>query len=154
MPEEIIPEEESLPIDEAKDVSTKFKLGPPPLSVQDVQRDETKKSLTISKKAIVDDVKTVAKQNSDGIKTSKQKAFAKKEEITPGQRLKQIDSIKLSPIVDTTKSTSEYDGLKKELDTLNKELTESNKKIADSGYPTAPKEPVAKEEEIAKKQEP
>lgn len=167
MPEEIIPEEEKEPIatptpepiemvseeEAALNEKEKFaKLGPPKLSIQDISREEAKKNLEFSKKAIIDDVKKLSKKRSDIIKKSKQEALATKEEISPSKRLEQIDSIKLSPIVETTKSTSEYDGLKKELDSLNTELTKINKEFAESGYPVTSKEPIAKEEELAVKE--
>ena len=89
--------------------------------------------------------KKLSKKQSDAIKDFNKKALAEKEKISPSKRLEQIDSIKLSPIVETTKSTSEYDGLKKELDSLNIELTETNKKFAESGYAEPIAEPIAKE---------
>lgn len=167
MPEEIIPEEEKEPIATATpepiemvseeeavlNEKEKFvKLGPPELSVQDVSREETKKNLASIKKAIIDDVKKLSKKRSDAIKKTKEEALATKEEISPSKRLEQIDSIKLSPIVETTKSTSEYDGLKKELDDINNDLTKINKEFAESGYPITSKEPATKEEELAVKE--
>ena len=76
MPEEIIPEEEPIATPTAERIKVTFeekeavlsekenlvKLGAPKLRVEDVQREDTKKNLALSKKAIVDDVKKIIKK--------------------------------------------------------------------------------------------